>query len=112
MDRALVQHAEDEVDRDQRGEDKEGGAAERTLERLRAARKAGGDRRRQVKIVRGLLYRRHRGADGAVGSFGLASVTSVPGCRRYWPRTTTVSPALNPSSISASRLSDWLTETE
>ena len=33
------------------------------------------------------------------GSFGLASETSVPGVSRYWPRTTTVSPALNPLSI-------------
>ena len=32
----------------------------------------------------------------ALGSFGSASVTSVPGDSRYWPRTTTVSPAFRP----------------
>src|ERR1700722_2863281 len=47
----------------------------------------------------------------ASGLFGLASVTSVPGCRRYWPRTTTVSPALNPLSMSPTPLSEWRIET-
>ena len=64
MDRALVQHAEDEVDRDQRREDQDRSAAERTLERLGVSLEAGGDRRRHVKICRGLFYRRHRRTDG------------------------------------------------
>src|SRR5271166_625710 len=47
----------------------------------------------------------------AAGSFGLASDTTVPGVSRYWPRTTTISPALKPLSISASPLSVSRTET-
>src|SRR5499427_9501555 len=47
----------------------------------------------------------------AAGSFGLASDTTVPGVSRYWPRTTTVFPALKPLSISASPLSVSRTET-
>src|SRR5215471_11281368 len=47
----------------------------------------------------------------ADGSFGLASDTTVPGVSRYWPRTTTVSPALRPLSISAAPLSVSRTET-
>src|SRR5712671_4664051 len=47
----------------------------------------------------------------AAGSFGLASDTTVPGVSRYWPRTTTVSPALKPLSMSASPLSVSRTET-
>ena len=48
----------------------------------------------------------------SAGSFGLASATTVPGVSRYWPRTTTVSPALKPLSISASPLSVSRTETD
>ena len=47
----------------------------------------------------------------APGLFGSASVTSVPGESRYWPRSTTVSPALNPFSTSASAPNVWRTET-
>jgi hypothetical protein len=47
----------------------------------------------------------------ASGLFGSASETNVPGDRRYWPRTTTVSPALRPYSMSASPLSVSRTET-
>ena len=47
----------------------------------------------------------------AAGSFGLASDTTAPGVSRYWPRTTTVSPARKPLSISASPLSVSRTET-
>src|SRR5262249_55557834 len=47
----------------------------------------------------------------AAGSFGLARETMAPGVSRYWPRTTTVSPALKPLSISASPLSVSSTKT-
>ena len=52
MDRTFVEHAEDDIDRDQRSHDQDGRAAERALERLRVALEAGGDRRRQVEIGR------------------------------------------------------------
>ena len=47
----------------------------------------------------------------AAGSFGLASDTTAPGVSRYWPRTTTVSPAFKPLSIRASPLSVSRTDT-
>src|SRR4029077_15469101 len=51
------------------------------------------------------------GLDTASGCSGSASTTGVPGDSRYWPRTTTVSPALNPFSMSASAPNVWRTET-
>ena len=66
MDRALVEHAEDDVDSDQRGQDQDRRAAQRVLERLRVALEAGGDRARHVKTLRGLLNRGHGLADAGV----------------------------------------------
>jgi hypothetical protein len=54
------------VDRDQRRQDQDRSAAEGTLERLGLSLETGGDRRRHVKICRGLFYRRHRRTNGAV----------------------------------------------
>ena len=67
VDRALVEHSEDDVDRDQRGENQDRRAAQRALKRLRAALEAGGDRGRQVELLCCLLDRRYRGADRGAG---------------------------------------------
>jgi hypothetical protein len=67
MDRALVEHAEDDIDRDQGSQDQDGRAAERALESLRVALEAGSDRGWQVEIGGGLADRRHRTPDSAVG---------------------------------------------
>src|SRR5271155_4755195 len=63
VDRALVEHAEDDVDRDQGRQDQDWRATERALKRLRTALKTGGNRARQVELLRGLLDRGDRLAD-------------------------------------------------
>ena len=67
MDRALVEHTEDYVDRDQGSQYQGGCAAERTLESLRVALEAGSDRSWQVQIGGSLADRRDRIPDRAVG---------------------------------------------
>jgi hypothetical protein len=57
VDRALIEHVEDEVDGDQGSQDRDECAAERTLERVCAALEAGGNRGRHAKIRRGPLDR-------------------------------------------------------
>src|ERR1700758_5636605 len=71
--------------------------------------KSGDDDRLEVHGKRPALA--GGGFDTAAGAVGLAGDTTVPGVSRYWPRTTTVSPALRPLSISASPLSVSRTET-
>ena len=66
MDRTLVEDAEDEVDRDQRGENQDRCAAQRILKCLCAALEARRNRSRQVQVFRGLLDCRHRRADGDI----------------------------------------------
>src|SRR5262249_54042548 len=63
VDRALIEHAKDDVDRDQRSENQDRRASQRILKRLRAALETRRDRGRQVELFRGLLDRRHRLAD-------------------------------------------------
>jgi len=67
VDRALVEHAEDDVDRNQRSEDQDRRAGERILKRLGAALEARRNRSRQMQLLRGLLDRRHRLANRDLG---------------------------------------------
>ena len=57
MDRALIEHAKNDIDRKQCREDQRGRGAERALEGLRVALEARGDRGWQVKIGGRLLHR-------------------------------------------------------
>ena len=51
MDEAFVENAEDDEGREHRGEDQDALPAQRILEHLRRAGEAGGDRRRQVRVL-------------------------------------------------------------
>jgi hypothetical protein len=53
VDEALVEHAEDDVDHQDRGDDQQALALQRTLEELRRTREAAGDRRWQVDVAPG-----------------------------------------------------------
>ena len=55
MDEALVEHAEDDVDDDQRRADQRRLAAQRSLERLRVALEGRDDRGRHADVARSLV---------------------------------------------------------
>ena len=63
MDHALIENTQNDVHGDERGQDQDRRAAQRTLKCLRAALEAGGDRRRQVHCLHRLLDRRYGIAD-------------------------------------------------
>ena len=63
MDEALVEHAEDQVDDQQRGGDQIGRRRQRSLEGLRRALERPGQRRGNAELGLGLLNRCHRIAE-------------------------------------------------
>jgi len=70
MDEALIQHAEHDVDGDDRRQDQQQLVGERFLERQRRALEAGHDAARQADLRLGLADRRHRGAKRGAGRRG------------------------------------------
>ena len=67
MDVALVENAEHDIDRDQRGQDEQRLVGERRLEGLGGALEARADARRQADVARGALDRGDRVAERDAG---------------------------------------------
>jgi hypothetical protein len=67
MDRAFIEHAEDQIDRDDRGQDQDGRGGERRLESLGVALEARRDCRRHVQRGRLSAHGGNRRADSRAG---------------------------------------------